>query len=241
MEFLDILAIVLNLMIFTAYHIYFFYQSFLLVSSKTLSGWQQSVRSRWVQQTSLKKGGDILAVQTLRNWIIAATFFATVSITISFGLLSFIVQTARLSDNTGIDKSSFVYSILTSPLTTLKTEFILACNFIAFFCFSQSVRYFNHTGFALGVPYDVENDDGGLYETHEHVATLLNTGSRFFTTGIRFTYLSIPYVFWYFGPVAFMVSSAVLIVTLVAGDNSLPGKFKRDDGVLRLVQVRQHF
>jgi uncharacterized membrane protein len=152
-------------------------------------------------------------------------------------LLSFIVQTARLSDTVAIDKSSFIYSILTSPLTTLKTEFILACNFSSFFCFSQSVRYFNHTGFALGVPFDTENDDGGLYETHEHVSTLLNTGSKFFTTGIRFTYLSIPYVFWYFGPWALIISTVILVIALVIGDSSLPGKFKRDYR-LNLVQVR---
>lgn len=37
----------------------------------------QQVKKRWVIETGRKKGGDILAVQTLRNWILASTFLAT--------------------------------------------------------------------------------------------------------------------------------------------------------------------
>ncbi|KAJ2993465.1 hypothetical protein HDV02_002408 [Globomyces sp. JEL0801] len=43
----------------------------------TMAGWTSCVRRSWVAQILHKKSGDILAVQTLRNWILAATMLAT--------------------------------------------------------------------------------------------------------------------------------------------------------------------
>ncbi len=133
MELIDIIALVINIVLFVGYNIFFFYKSFYLRSSDTLTGWTSKVRARWVQETSLKKGGDILAIQTLRNWILAATFLATVAITISFGLLAFLAQAARSSGLPDLSADSLVHKILTDPLAGLKTILIISGNFTAFF------------------------------------------------------------------------------------------------------------
>lgn len=75
-----------------------------------------------------------MAVQTLRNWILASTFLATVSITIAFGLLSFIVQIARVIDPV---PDTLIYQLVYDPIITQKTLVILTFNFIAFFVSSS--------------------------------------------------------------------------------------------------------
>jgi uncharacterized membrane protein len=64
-------------------------------------------------------------------------------------------------------------------------------------------------------------DHEGVYESCEHVAAMLITGSRFFTLGMRAFYLSIPFVFYYFGPLALIVSTIGTIGFVYVGDSSL--------------------
>ncbi|KAJ3303455.1 hypothetical protein HDV03_003823 [Kappamyces sp. JEL0829] len=144
--------------------------------SSTLSGWNYKVKAHWVLETSKKKGGDVLAVQTLRNWILASTFMATEP-----------------------TPGSLIDQLLNDRLLTIKTVLIISFNFLSFFAFSQSIRYFNHVGFAMGVPMLDHLDDeetGEFFETVDHVSSMLYTGSRFFTLGNRSLYFSILYVFW---------------------------------------------
>ncbi|KAJ3303563.1 hypothetical protein HDV03_003742 [Kappamyces sp. JEL0829] len=221
MNVLDAISLSVSAAIFIGYHFYFIYKTAINPSS-TLSGWNYKVKARWVLETSKKKGGDILAVQTLRNWILAATFLATVSMTIAFGLLSFIVSVARVLDPT---PGSLIGQLVNDPLLTIKTLLIISFNFLSFFSFSQSIRYFNHVGFAMGVPMldhlDGDEETDGLFETVDHVASMLCTGSRFFTLGIRSFYFSILYVFWYFGPIYLLASSFLMIAFIYVGDLSM--------------------
>lgn len=67
---------------------------------------------------------------------------------------------------------------------------------------------------------DIDNLDF-VVETVEHVAQMLVTGSRFFTLGMRAFYLSIPFVFWYFGPWALLTATIVTLLFMYLGDVSL--------------------
>ena len=83
------------------------------------------------------------------------------------------------------------------------------------------MRYFNHVGFAVTVGMDSSHlEEGDYQETIEHVASLLNLGSMFFTLGIRAFYFSIPFTFWYFGSVSLLVSTVVVLVLIFIGDLS---------------------
>ena len=79
---------------------------------------------------------------------------------------------------------------------------------------------------------DLDIEDG-VYESVEHVADMLITGSKFFTLGMRAFYVSIPFVFWYFGPVYLVVSTIATIGFMYAGDSSLGA-----NKVLRKTRVR---
>ena len=46
----------------------------------------------------------------------------------------------------------------------------------------------------MGISFEgaEDGDYGGMYESVERVANMLNHGSKFFTLGMRFFYISIP-------------------------------------------------
>ena len=64
---------------------------------KTAIGCSSRMRERWVASIMAEKK-DILAVQTMRNWIIAATFLASTSILISLGLLGAALKPSAIED-----------------------------------------------------------------------------------------------------------------------------------------------
>jgi hypothetical protein len=66
-----------------AYHIWFVYK-ILKDPKDTTTGLTYFIRRQWVKETKQKAGGDILAVQTLRNWIIVSTFLASVAVTVFY-------------------------------------------------------------------------------------------------------------------------------------------------------------
>jgi uncharacterized membrane protein len=66
----------------------------------------------------------------------------------------------------------------------------------------------------------LEEGEPDFRETVEHVASLLNLGSMFFTLGIRAYYFVIPFVFWFFGPYMMLSSTIVLIVFVGYGDSN---------------------
>jgi uncharacterized membrane protein len=92
------------------------------------------------------------------------------------------------------------------------------------------VRYFNHVGFAVTVGMDSSHlEEGDYQETIEHVASLLNLGSMFFTLGIRGYYFAIPFVFWYFGPFPLLVSTILLTAAVSYGDSNHGLKLSRTE------------
>ena len=73
--------------------------------------------------------------------------------------------------------------------------------------------------------------EDGVLESCEHVAGMLITGSKFFTLGMRAFYFSIPFVFYYFGPLALLLSTLATLAFIYAGESSL--------GAQKLLQNRK--
>jgi uncharacterized membrane protein len=75
----------------------------------------------------------------------------------------------------------------------------------------------------------LEQGDPEFRETVEHVASLLNLGSMFFTLGIRAYYFVIPFVFWFFGPFMMLSATVVLIAFVGYGDSNRGLKLVRTE------------
>ena len=220
----DYLCLGLSTGMMVAYHIWYTIYTYNSPLS-TITGWISIVRKQWVSDLRNKKsGGDILAVQTLRNYILVSTFLASIAVTIAFSIISLalnILGTELASQTTFIS--------INRDLVGIKSLLVVICNFVSFFGFTQSIRYFNHIGFAMSVRLESErqpNDESSFFEQNqvlENVGGLLNLGAMFFTIGIRGYYFAVPYVFWIFSPFAMLISTVIILVAIYVTDR--PTKF----------------
>ncbi len=82
--------------LFLIYHLHYY---FLVKHSpmQTAVGITRYLRTFWVE-TVMEQKRDILAVQTLRNWVMASSFLASTAILISLGMLSYIFQHKSISE-----------------------------------------------------------------------------------------------------------------------------------------------
>jgi uncharacterized membrane protein len=177
----------------------------------TSMGLADHTREMWVQ-TIMSQGKDILAVQTLRNWTMAATFLASTAILIALGVFNLAVTTDRQSE------VSTLISHLGSehPALWLGKLLLLGADFMyAFFNFTLAVRYFNHTGFMINLP--TENTEIEV----EDVVKILDRGGIHYTLGLRGYYLAIPLALWLFGPIWLMGGTIFLVISLYRLDRGV--------------------
>jgi uncharacterized membrane protein len=165
-------------------------------------------RSAWVERMMKDKEG-ILAVQTLRNAIMGATFFASTAVALIVGTITLSTQGDKLAEawNTLSPVGAIDENLWLLKLLVLLTDML-----VAFVCFAQAIRLFAHVGVMISVP---------TVTVRPHlVARLFIQGGRYHTRGMRCYYFAAPMLFWLFGPVLLMVSSCVLVIVLHFLDRS---------------------
>jgi uncharacterized membrane protein len=176
----------------------------LLASSPKLTamGRHKLVRQAWVEMVQ-SGNHDILAVQTLRNWIVSATFLASTSIIFALGLIGAVFTTDKLSQVA--HELNFLGSQDTQ-LLLVKTLLLFLNFMVAFFNFSLAIRAFIHAGFELNLRSEQEqNITRGLADAE------LQRGALNFTLGMRGYYFAIPLTLWLFGPIWMLVGAILLV------------------------------
>ena len=168
-------------------------------------------RTAWVE-TIMSERRDILAVQTLRNSTMAATFLASTSVLMIIGILT-------LSEGGKLESTWHVLNFVgaTPPeLWLVKLICLLLDMFVAFFSFSMSIRVFNHVGYLVNVPLALNHK----MISPAHVATHLNRAGKFYSIGMRAYYFMVPLVFWLFGPHFMFVATIGLLIVLYRIDRA---------------------
>ncbi|GMI76599.1 hypothetical protein like AT3G18215 [Hibiscus trionum] len=189
---LDLFLVPLGLLLLALYHVWLL-RAVLKHPTRTVIGLNAESRHKWVfsmMSDPLKNG--VLAVQTIRNNIMASTLLATVAITLS-SLISVFVSSSSDSGNT---TSKIVYGNKSHLLSSIKYFSILLCFLVAFLCNVQSIRYYAHVSFLVTLP-----SSAGNVESVEYVARNLNRASYFWSLGLRAFYISFPLLLWIFGPI----------------------------------------
>ncbi|HEX8989704.1 MAG TPA: DUF599 domain-containing protein [Rhodocyclaceae bacterium] len=169
-------------------------------------------RTAWVE-TVMAERRDILAVQTLRNSTMAATFLASTSVLLIIGVLSLSGQGDKLE---AAWHSLNTFGARHTELWIVKLLFLLLDLFFAFFSFSMSIRVFNHVGYLINVPLAL----GHKSISPAHVAIHLNRAGRFYSLGMRAYYYAVPLVFWLFGPHFMLLATLGLIFVLYRIDRA---------------------
>ncbi len=184
------------------------YQFFLAAKLKskptyTIQAVNRLARTAWVEYI-MSEQLDILAIQTLRNSTMAATFLASTAVLLIIGVLNLSGQSNNLSTTWHIFGS---HGATVAEMWSFKLLFLLIDLFVAFFCFSMSIRIYTHVGYMINVPVNQRHHA----ITPQHVAAHLNRAGLFYSWGNRAYYYFVPLVFWLFSA-EFMVLATVLLL-----------------------------
>lgn len=186
------------------YHIHWVY----LIIKKPLTtsvGITNHLRGHWVEHIMAEKL-DILAVQTLRNWVMASSFLASTAILISLGLLSVAASPEKMAEITP-SLSELVREH--RVLWLFKLMVLIIDYFFIFFSFCMAIRYFNHVNFMINVPSTLAHKI-----TPEYITDILNNGTMHYTMGMRGYYLSVLLFLWLFGPIWMLIGTVVVVIVL---------------------------
>jgi uncharacterized membrane protein len=207
----DLAAAAFSAFVIGAYHL-FIHQQLKRDPLYTVQAINALARNAWVEEV-MKAGKDILAVQTLRNSTMAATFLASTAALLIIGTLTLTEQGEKLSDTW---HSLNLHGSTSTGLWQFKLLLLIGDFLAAFVFFSQSIRLLNHVGFMINVPLA----RGHKAISAQHVALHLNRAGRAHSMGMRAYYFSVPLVFWLFGPLYMVVASLVLVVVLYTLDRA---------------------
>eukprot|EP00897_Mesotaenium_endlicherianum_P007425 jgi/Mesen1/6710/ME000344S05994 len=216
---IDVAMVPLGATAMIGYHIWLFHR----VRTRPLTtviGVNHLNRKAWVN--SIMRDVDkknILAVQTLRNSIMASSLLATTAILLSSAIGAFVSSTSAATFKKSLN--SLVLGATEAAWTTAKFFSILICFLFAFLCHVQAIRYTNHVNFLITIP--IGPNAPGL--TPDYVAKVLAHGSNFYTIGTRGYYFAFPLLLWLFGPIPMFIASMLMVPVLyhldMAGDFSL--------------------
>lgn len=171
------------------YHLYL-RRVFRRQPERTYRGHSNRLRRAWVETVRSSDNG-ILAIQTLRNWVMSATLFASTSMLIGLGVIS------KAFD--GIDLASLSQALSLAPsgsaFVRIKLLLLAAIFFGAFLHFALALRYYNHTGFLINLP-------AGHFDGRDvvSIADTLNHAGGHYHYGTRLFLLAVPGVLWLIGP-----------------------------------------
>jgi uncharacterized membrane protein len=167
--------------------------------SATLQSEQAAVRTAWVAEL-ISTGNGILGVQTLRNAIMGAVFFASNTMFLVIGTLSLTAQ-KQLGESWAALNPGGAHS--TAP-TQAKLLLLLLTLLFAFFCFINAIRLFEHASVSIGCTTSIP----------ERVTAQVNAAWRYQGLGVRCYYFAAPILFWLFGALWFVLAGIAAIVLM---------------------------
>ncbi len=201
-----------SFLILIGYHARLIY----LVRRRPLStaiGVTNHLRGHWVESVMADKR-DILAVQTLRNWVMASSLLASTAILICLGVMSVAASPEKMAEITpGLNELVREHQGLwLFKLMTIVVDF-----FVIFFNFTLAIRSFNHVNFIINVPSTLAHK-----LTPDYVAGILSHATFHYTFGMRGYYIGVLLVLWLFGPIWMLLGTIILIVVLYRLDYHIP-------------------
>jgi len=162
-----------------------------------------AARAAWVGSV-MRERRDILAVQTLRNSTMSASFMASTAVLLIIGVLTLSAQGDKLS---GTWHSLNFLGHASAEMWLLKLLMMLFDLLFAFFSFAMSVRIFHHIGYLINVPLDKANEATQIRQ----VEVQLNRAGIYYRIGMRAYYFTVPLLFWLFGPLWLLGATLAMV------------------------------
>ncbi len=200
-----------SILILVVYHIHLRLQMH-SAPLTTSVGLTRHLRKAWVEVV-MKERHDIMAVQTMRNWVMASSFLASTSILIDLGLLNVIFNVGHMQ---AIPHALNLVGSKSEALWLLKMIILIVNFFTGFFNFCLAIRYYNHANFIINLPIGRED-----LISPDAVAAVLDRANTHYTLGMRAYYLAVPFTLWLFSPVFMFLGAAVMTVLLYRLDRTI--------------------
>jgi len=203
---LDFVLVPVGLTVMLGYHLWLL-RRIRRHPETTVIGINAINRRIWVRHIMEESSGKhaVLAVQTMRNSIMASTVLASVAITLSS--LVAVLMAKGTDFFVSSSKSSLVVGATGEAALTVKYFAILVCFLVAFLLNVQSIRYYSHTGLLVNVPLAAHRRPARAVD---YVTGTLNRGFYFWSLGVRAYYFSCPIFLWLFGPVPMCASCVAM-------------------------------
>ncbi|WP_411727060.1 DUF599 domain-containing protein [Methyloglobulus sp.] len=188
----DIIAFAVSCLLILTYYLYLGRRTRRIPDS-CVHAHNARIREQWVDMVMNSGKMDILAIQTIRNSVIAANFMASTAVLLIIGTLNIsekIGQWALARHPLGIDGAT------SGVLWQIKLGLLLLVFAIAFHFFSMAIRYFNHVGYMINLPGDTSKDRRPYHQT----CAYLNKAGSYYRFGTRAFFFGLPIIMWFFGP-----------------------------------------
>ncbi|MDI1246373.1 MAG: DUF599 domain-containing protein [Rhodoferax sp.] len=165
-----------------------------------------AARAAWVESV-MRERRDILAVQTLRNSTMSASFMASTAVLLIIGVLTLSAQGDKL---TGTWHALNFLGHAGAEMWLFKLLIMLFDLLFAFFSFSMSVRIFHHIGYLINVPLSKSN----AVEQIRQVGAQFSRAGIYYRIGMRSYYFTVPLLFWLFGPLWLLAATMAMVFFL---------------------------
>ena len=212
----DIAAVVFSAVLIASYYLWL--QSKVRKNpSFSIHSVNKLARSLWVANVMRNPAKDVMAVQTLRNFIMGASLMASTATLLIIGTLTLSGQAESISRSWHALGAGGTYA---AELWIVKVLCLLLDFIVAFFAFVMAVRLVNQVVFMV----TMQASDEHPLLTPEAVARRLNHAGDLFAIGMRAFFYAVPLVFWLFGPVFLVLATVGLVFTLQRLDRSEPAQ-----------------
>jgi uncharacterized membrane protein len=219
--FHETLAVGISLVLVLGYYLFLFRRGRRSIDG-TIHALNARARLLWVRHVMGNEAKDLMAVQTLRNMVMAATFKATSSLVLIVGTLSLVGEAEVRA------KAWHVLSIAGAQggeWWLVKLLCLLLVLLVAFFAFVMVIRQLNHVMFMVSLPKAAAH---GVFAP-DQVAQHLNQAGVYYTVGMRAFFVTVPLAFWLFGP-WFLVAATLGLIGVLYSIDRVPLHGANADG-----------
>ncbi len=175
-------------------------------------------RRIWVESVMSKPGKDVMAVQTLRNFIMVGILMVSTTTLLIIGTMTLSGHTENISRTWHILNVSGSNA---GEIWIVKVMCLLADFLIVFFSYAMAIRLATQVLFMINVPKEFQDAHPML--SSQHVARRLNLAGLMNAVGLRAMFFAIPLVFWLFGPIFLVVAMAGVVTILSRLDRHQSG------------------
>lgn len=216
----DVLIASAALSIYAAYHMVLGWMT-LQHPIRTTIGHNHINRAAWCRMISGKSESGILAVQSLRNGMMASQLLANTAFAILSALTVIFINTGYYHAQpytpityAGLHNHPIAFLSNQTVMPGIKLFLLVLTFLISFFFYILSMRAYYHATFLITIT--PEYGQGRL--SPEYITRILNRGALMHTIGTRTFYAAFLVLLWMFGPIPMAAVTLILVWMLYTTD-----------------------